>query len=99
MSDGNRREQGVSVILALVVIYLAGWMLTTVGVVIAAIRLRTKSVPGPQMFGALTVAAGALWPLLLVGAVELGSVITYAKLHSRPSERTLEASRPQLARL
>ena len=83
-------------IVALLVVYLTGWVVTSICAFFAANRLRIKSHPAPPYFTALIVLAGALWPLLLVGVVELGSIITYAKLQSRPPQRALAARPPQL---
>jgi hypothetical protein len=78
------------VILALVLGYLVGWVVTTFGVFDVAYRIRDTSLPASRrVVLAMTIAAGALWPLLLLGAVELGSIMTYAKLTSRPSVPTL----------
>jgi hypothetical protein len=32
----------------------------------------------------MSVIAGAVWPLLLVGLVELSSVMVYTRVHSKP---------------
>jgi hypothetical protein len=82
----------LNVILAMVLGYLAGWAVTSLAVFDIGYRVRDESGPAsPRVFGAMTIAAGALWPLLVLGAVELGSVMTYAKLTSRTTEATFVA--------
>jgi hypothetical protein len=65
----------------LTAIYLGGWMLTTCAVLTMA-RTLPEGIrpPTPQIFAAVSIVAGAIWPLVLVGVAELGSVMTYAKL-------------------
>ena len=65
----------------LVVIYLGGCMLTTLGVYAASRRWNDRRSPAPNPLG-VSLFAGAVWPLLLLGLVELGSVIVYAKVQS-----------------
>jgi hypothetical protein len=65
----------------LTAIYLGGWMLTTCAVLTTARTLPEATRPTtPQTFAAVSVIAGAIWPLLLLGIAELGSAMTYAKL-------------------
>jgi hypothetical protein len=81
----------LNVILALVLGYLAGWAVTSFAVFDLGYRVRDVTGPAsPRVFRAMTIAAGALWPLLILGAVELGSIMTYAKFTSRTSEAPLE---------
>jgi hypothetical protein len=65
----------------LTAIYLGGWMLTTCAVLTTA-RTLPENIrpPTPQSFAGVSIVAGAIWPLLLVGVAELGSLMTYAKL-------------------
>jgi hypothetical protein len=80
----------LNVILALVLGYLVGCAITAFAVFDIAYRVRDSSRPAsPRVVAAMTVVAGAAWPLLLLGAVELGSIMTYAKMASRPTEPTL----------
>jgi hypothetical protein len=56
-------------------------MLTTCAVLTAARTLPEASRPTtPMTFVGVSFLAGAIWPLLLVGVAEFGSVLTYAKL-------------------
>ena len=73
----------VRVVDTLVVIYLGGWMLATLGVYAASRRWNDRRSPAPHPLG-VSLFAGAVWPLLLVGLVELSSVIVYAKVQSTP---------------
>ena len=71
---------GVRVVDTLVVIYLGGCMLTILGVYAASRRWNDRRA-APNPLG-VSLFAGAVWPLLLLGLVELGSVIVYAKVQS-----------------
>ena len=61
--------------------YLAGWVLTTVGMALAVRRFRPVHYPIP-----LAIAAGAAWPVLLVGAAQLAVValVVVAMRRRRP---------------
>lgn len=56
-----------------IVAYLIGWALSTVLICVASRRMGGKDEPVPNRF-ALSAGAGALWPLLILGAVEFSSV-------------------------
>jgi hypothetical protein len=58
-------------------IYLAGWIVASAGVFAAGKRLCEPGMP-PSYRLILSVAAGSIWPLLVVGAVELSSVAFYS---------------------
>lgn len=66
----------------LVAIYVSGWLAVTVAVYAAGRRMtdRVKPATHPLM---VSVAAGALWPLLVVGLVELSSIIVLTKVPSK----------------
>lgn len=53
--------------------YLIGWALSAVAIYVASRRVGAKYGPVPYQF-ALSAVAGALWPLLVLGAVEFSSV-------------------------
>ncbi|TFV61463.1 hypothetical protein E4P42_00765 [Mycobacterium sp. PS03-16] len=55
------------------VAYLAGWWLTSVAVYVAGRRLRADATP-PERPLAMSFVAGAVWPLLLLGLVEVGAL-------------------------
>jgi hypothetical protein len=67
--------RGSAVITPLVWVYLGGWMLTTTTALMAA-RTMADSRRPPSLRGYLvtSLVAGAIWPLLLVGVVELGAL-------------------------
>ncbi|MCV7355338.1 hypothetical protein [Mycolicibacterium fluoranthenivorans] len=53
--------------------YLIGWALSAVVIYMASRHMGSKYEPVPHQF-ALSAGAGALWPLLILGAVEFSSV-------------------------
>lgn len=61
----------------LVTIYLGGWLVATTVVFVAGNRLCEPGLPVSYRF-ALSVVAGFIWPLLLIGAVEYTSVAMYS---------------------
>jgi hypothetical protein len=64
-------------------IYLAGWVLTTLGLYAAGRRWNDRLSPAPHPFR-VSLFAGAVWPLLVVGLVELSSIVVYTKVQSKP---------------
>lgn len=66
-----------------IVIYLAGWIVATLGMYAASKRWNDRGSPAPHPLW-VSVIAGAVWPLLLVGMVELSSVVVYTKVQSKP---------------
>jgi hypothetical protein len=72
--------RGSAVITPLVLVYLGGWMLTTTTALTAA-RTMADSRRPPSLRGYVvtSVVAGAIWPLLLLGVVELGALASSAK--------------------
>ena len=75
------------VIRMLLTLYSCGWVVTTIGTLVAANRLfgRRK----PQL---LAVLAGALWPVLVVGVIELIAIVAVARtmraVTARQSDQT-----------
>ena len=63
--------------------YIGGWMVATLVVYAMARRLADRRSPSPHPL-VLSIVAGALWPLLVVGLAELSSVMVYAKVYSKP---------------
>ncbi|MBV9513445.1 MAG: hypothetical protein JO280_05280 [Mycobacteriaceae bacterium] len=62
--------------------YLWGWLATTVLTFWLAHKFaEDRSAPPLDAVAVVSLIAGALWPVLAVGIVELGSLVTYAKLH------------------
>jgi hypothetical protein len=66
-----------------VVIYLSGWVVASLGLYAAGRRLSDDRAPAPNPL-AVSIAAGAVWPLLLVGLVELSSVVVFTRFQSKP---------------
>jgi hypothetical protein len=52
-------------------VYLGGWLVTAICVWVAADLLRDPRRPRPYRFGSLAVLSSALWPVLVIGVVEL----------------------------
>jgi hypothetical protein len=65
--------------------YLAGWGLTTIGMTLVVRRLRP--VPHPIL---LAIAAGAAWPVLLLGAAQLAVVALAAEVVRRRRPEAIE---------
>lgn len=62
-------------------IYIAALAVTTAVTFVASRRLGDRSNPAPVMDAVVaSVLAGAFWPLLLLGVVELSSVVAYTTL-------------------
>ncbi len=68
-------------------------MLTTLGVYAASRRSNDGQSQAPNPLG-VSLFAGAVWPLLLVGLVELSSVIVYAKVQSSRVPVQVSSSSP-----
>jgi hypothetical protein len=77
------------VIAALLYGYLAGWCLTTIGMALTVRRLRP--VPHPI---SLAIAAGAAWPVLLLGAAQLAVVALAAEVVRRRRPKAIEQPLP-----
>lgn len=56
-----------------IVAYLIGWAISAAIICLASRRLGGQNEPVPHRF-ALSAGAGALWPLLILGAFEFSSV-------------------------
>jgi hypothetical protein len=61
--------------------YLGGWAVAAVVLLVASRRLRDERRPAPHPL-LVSVVGGAVWPLLLLGAVELGSAAAASKIAS-----------------
>jgi len=68
----------------LVVIYLCGWLPVTFAAYAASKRLADKRSPASRPLF-VSLIAGGLWPVLVVGMVELSSIMVYMKLQPKPS--------------
>ena len=65
--------------------YAAVALVAAVVVFVASARLGDEPRPGPQRVG-LSLAAGAVWPVLLLGLAEYGSIAMYAKAHQHDED-------------
>lgn len=79
-----RVEAGVSMIIMLIVIYLFGSLVAACGAYAAGRHLAEPGSPPvhPLM---VSLAAGAVWPLLVVGLVELSSIMVFTKVQPKPA--------------
>jgi hypothetical protein len=63
-------------------LYFWGWIVTTAVTFLAARRFADqRHAPAVQSLAGVSVIAGAAWPVLVLGVVELGSLVTVSKLH------------------
>jgi heme/copper-type cytochrome/quinol oxidase subunit 2 len=71
-------------IIMLIVIYLVGWLVATCAAYAASRRLAEPDASPlhPLMVG---VAAGAVWPLLVVGLIELSSIVVLTRVQPKPA--------------
>lgn len=76
--------------------YLAGWIVTSVALAIASRRLNSKAGPGSHL---VAVAAGAAWPLLIVGAAQLAVVALVAAIVRRRASRHASISEREIDEL
>jgi hypothetical protein len=60
----------------LIVVYLIGWLPATLAAFAAGKRLRDPQAPARHPM-TVSFVAGALWPLLVVGLLELSSVMMF----------------------
>jgi hypothetical protein len=58
-------------------IYLATWAVTTLITFVASRRLGDRTATPFSVF-CVSIVAGAVWPVLLIGAVELSSLAAYS---------------------
>lgn len=73
-----------------VIAYLIGWVVSTAVVYLTSRRLSDPGISAGHRM-ALSAAAGALWPLLLIGAVEFSSLAaaSSAAAHLKPEPAEL----------
>lgn len=81
---------GDIVVQTTVVAYLIGWVIGAAVVYVASRRLNDPRNPAPHIL-VLSAVAGALWPLLLLGAVEFSSLMACSTAASH-----LKADSPEL---
>ncbi len=64
-----------------VLVYLCGWVITTGGTYVASRRLADGPTTTRSSF-AFSLLAGLVWPLMILGVVEVSSVVVYAAAKS-----------------
>jgi hypothetical protein len=68
----------------LIVVYLVGWVLASFAAYAAGKRLADRRThPDQPLMVIVSFGAGAVWPLLVVGLVELSSVMVLTKFPSK----------------
>ena len=68
-------------------VYLCGWLVTTIGALVAVNRLSDRRTSRSLSLGSLAVLAGVLWPVLVVGVVELIAIVLVARRMRAASAR------------
>ena len=71
-------------------VYGATALVTTVLVFFASKRFSDRSRPLSVRFG-LSVAAGIVWPLVIVGLIQFGSFVAYTKVADELEPEPLDA--------
>jgi hypothetical protein len=70
----------------LIAVYLIGWLPVSFAAYRLGKRLAERVAPADQpVMAVVSLAAGALWPLLLIGLVELSSIMVLTKVPSKPA--------------
>jgi hypothetical protein len=69
--------------------YLTGWVLTSIGLAVTAHRLQHPARPQPHPI-ALSVAAGTVWPVLILGAAQMAVVALATEALRRGGSRAGE---------
>jgi hypothetical protein len=69
-------------IIMLIVIYLGGWLAVACAAYAAGRRVMDSESP-PDHPLLVSLAAGAVWPLLVLGLVELSSVIVFTRVQPK----------------
>jgi nitrate/nitrite transporter NarK len=70
-------------------IYLASAVVTTVVVFFLSTRITDRHRPAPVRL-ALSVAAGLLWPLVVIGLIQFGSFVAYTKVEQSVDPEPLD---------
>ena len=67
----------------LVGLHCCGWIVVSLGLYAVGRRLSDNESPAPHPLW-ISFLGGAVWPLVLIGVVELGSVVVYTKVRDKP---------------
>jgi Na+-transporting NADH:ubiquinone oxidoreductase subunit NqrE len=73
-------------VIMLILIYLGGWLAVTCAAYAARRRLADRESP-PDHPMLVSFAAGAVWPLLVVGLVELSSIMVLTRDQPKPASK------------
>jgi hypothetical protein len=65
-----------------IVIYLGGWVIAALALYAAGRRFAFELDPGPHPV-VVSILAGAVWPLLIIGLAELSSIAVATKVHPK----------------
>jgi len=71
--------RGRGLIEMLLNVYLCGWLVTTIGALVASNRLSDRRRSRTLFVGLLAFLAGVLWPVLAVAVVELIAIVVVAR--------------------
>jgi hypothetical protein len=63
----------------LLTVYLCGWLVTTIGALVAVNWFSDRRTSSPLAHGSLAVLAGVLWPVLVVGFAELVAIVIVSR--------------------
>jgi hypothetical protein len=66
------------------VVCLSGWLAVTFAAYAAGRRLGDRRSPADHPL-LVSLAAGVVWPLLVVGVVELSSIMVFTKAQPKPA--------------
>jgi len=78
-------QGGNAMVGTLIAIYLIGWLPVSVAAYAAGTRLADRRArPDQPLMVVVSLGAGAIWPLLVVGLVEMSSVMVLTKVPSKP---------------
>jgi hypothetical protein len=80
-----------AVITTMLIVYLSGWLITTSIAVIATAMIAAGRELRPVSRGWLAVLAGALWPVLVIGATQFVAIAMLAR-----SIRAASLNEPEL---
>lgn len=64
-------------------LYFCGWFVVSLGLYAAGRRFAEAESPAPRPLW-VSFFGGALWPLVLIGVVEMSSVVVYTKVQNKP---------------
>lgn len=84
-------EGADAVILTCLLVYLGGWVITTGATYAAGRRVADRDMTPLDSLG-FSVLAGLVWPLMIIGVVELSSVAVYSSAKSQRHDVTIPAS-------